>query len=199
MEINEFTEQFSLLEKYFGVELDENVTMEYYKSLKKIDYGKFKRICTYLRENYIAKQHAKFPFIGHFLETQAFVREEKKDEYEEIPYNKRATPGELHWFFLVLYEIKEWHDNKLVEYNKNSCLPVWPNTDGNIEWMDIEEWSRRGCPPTWSPILDHMQKGSIGPYKESIYRENPKSLENYYHEYYNKLVASRKKRTGGTK
>lgn len=197
MDLNQINELHKLA-GVLGCKITDEVSKEYYNTLKKIPVDKFAKICQYLAQNWTKTGH--YPLIGHFLEAQRYVRTENTIVHDqEIPYNERVTGGEMQCYRKCVSEINKWHRLKMVEFNKSYCLASWKNPDGNYERMDLEEWQRRGFPPTWSPILDDMQKKSLEPYRKSISREEPKALEIFYQEYYNKLVSTRKKRREVTK
>lgn len=119
------------------------------------------------------------------------VEEFEYSKKKKLEFNEKwtadkdcMTANEFMWLFKIITEAQIWYHEGLVEKNPNGCT----------ESMTVEQWIARGRPLTWSPVIDHLLKGSEVAYKATI-GGNPKALEIFWAEFYSTLVTTRAKRT----
>jgi len=126
-------------------DLPEKTMKEYYRHLSRISDDHFAAICDQLSADFQSSKHKQFPSVADFKILSAQLARQSNENVSCHVTDTPATPDETRAFFRVLEEIKNWHAQKLVQYNKNGC-----------EAMSAEDWDFGGRPATWSPVLDRL-------------------------------------------
>lgn len=140
-----------------GISIDDRRTKVYWDTCRYWSDSEFSKVCDTLAGSWTER---RFPPLAEFkrCKSSMTIQKASSEKFNGIKGNSEEWAA----YYKVIMEIFKYHvKHRQIEIDGEIITLNGINRDGVKGSVEIEEWYRKGCNATWSPILDHFLKRSI--------------------------------------